>query len=784
MSLNDGLKGYWSLDEASGNNRVDKINGNDLLEFLDPVPTGAGKNGTAAGPFVTLERLSAVADVIFEEDNFTWSCWVKFDTLPVFGTPTTLIKIDGSYHIYVAKNSGPGYSLIYTDNVEIKSFTFTFSTATWYNIIVWKTDNVVGFSINGSSGTVSYPHTVAGDGELDIGHDDGNALLDGLIDELAFWDRVLTTGERSQLYNGGTGLFYLFPEEQEQDITFTDSILKSFETEYIDTITLTDSINIIYSPDIEDEITFGDVNEVIQWYGIIEEIVFDDELISLHEHIRTVSQTITFSDSITVGQYIEEEIEDTITFSIGTYDDQNLLLEDGFNLLLEDGFALILEGQEHNFKVDGSDDTITFSQVIDELLNAPELFGEYEDTITFSDVNSHQHLYDSVEDTITFTDEFLSSLNTPHQSDTITFAQIITTNFKVATTESDLIFTQDIDRNDITHVTVSDIVTFSHANNTNIKPVALTSEILFFDTIVPQAPFKESLTDTLTFTTVDYGKNSIRETITDTITFSDTNKTNVKILDLTDVLTLTDQHIGRGSTRRTVTDTIIFTHSHTDIYTLQVLDAITFTDQNKQNLLFGEVEDTILFANIIDQHGSIYVSVEDEITFTQFPNRNTILAREVEDCICFSDQAINGRYGDVEDTITFSDEAANVLWEEVVDTLSFSQSNSIEGIDFASYLCAEANVESTLDEVVENGNDAIPENVNDDPEIVIGPEINFQGIEEVRDCSGDIQLLYQVVSQDFTLSDSVNPFGDRGITVDTSLDFNDFLVGFIVRLRT
>ena len=34
--------------------------------------------------------------------------------------------------------------------------------------------------------------------------------MDGLIDEVGFWKRTLTSGERTQLYNSGNGLAYPF----------------------------------------------------------------------------------------------------------------------------------------------------------------------------------------------------------------------------------------------------------------------------------------------------------------------------------------------------------------------------------------------------------------------------------------------------------------------------------------------------------------------------------------------------------------------------------------------
>lgn len=91
------------------------------------------------------------------------------------------------------------------------------STSTWYLIMVWvdNTANTVNISVN--DGTVdSTALTITthnGTARFNISGA-GNATpieyFDGVIDEVYLRSSVPTSGERTQLYNGGAGLTYPF----------------------------------------------------------------------------------------------------------------------------------------------------------------------------------------------------------------------------------------------------------------------------------------------------------------------------------------------------------------------------------------------------------------------------------------------------------------------------------------------------------------------------------------------------------------------------------------------
>jgi hypothetical protein len=87
------------------------------------------------------------------------------------------------------------------------------STATWYYVVAWHDSVADTVNIQVNDGTVD--STAYSAGSWDSGHPfkiGATSIFfgDGRIDEVGFWKRVLTSGERTSLYNSGSGLAYPF----------------------------------------------------------------------------------------------------------------------------------------------------------------------------------------------------------------------------------------------------------------------------------------------------------------------------------------------------------------------------------------------------------------------------------------------------------------------------------------------------------------------------------------------------------------------------------------------
>ena len=89
----------------------------------------------------------------------------------------------------------------------------TLSTGTWYNIIGMhdSVNDTVGISVNLSANSGAYTAGVkSGSGPFVVGamSNGVGGFLTGRIDDTGFWTKVLTTAERNNLYNGGSGNTY------------------------------------------------------------------------------------------------------------------------------------------------------------------------------------------------------------------------------------------------------------------------------------------------------------------------------------------------------------------------------------------------------------------------------------------------------------------------------------------------------------------------------------------------------------------------------------------------
>lgn len=85
-------------------------------------------------------------------------------------------------------------------------------TSTWYSIVAWHdTGDRIGISVNLSVNTASYASGVrSGSAPFVIGaiSNGAAAFLDGRVDEVGFWKKVLTTQNLSDIYNSGNGNSY------------------------------------------------------------------------------------------------------------------------------------------------------------------------------------------------------------------------------------------------------------------------------------------------------------------------------------------------------------------------------------------------------------------------------------------------------------------------------------------------------------------------------------------------------------------------------------------------
>ena len=229
-SLLVGLESWWALDESSDGTgavvRVDSHGTNDLTDN-GTTPSTTGKVNLAT------QHTNAVPDWLSHVSNaslqagdidFAFACWVYLDnktTSQFFVSKDDTIPVgDREYAIQYQLGTNRFRFVVFTA-VDVGEFSDANTlgspaVATWYLIIGWHDSvaNTVNIQVNNGavdSVATSGPLQAAGAAEFQIGARDNlgsRALLDGRVDEVGFWKRILTVAERTALYNAGAGVYY------------------------------------------------------------------------------------------------------------------------------------------------------------------------------------------------------------------------------------------------------------------------------------------------------------------------------------------------------------------------------------------------------------------------------------------------------------------------------------------------------------------------------------------------------------------------------------------------
>jgi hypothetical protein len=223
-TLSNGLLAFWPLNETtgqrldiSGNNRhLSDSDGEQLdVGVGNAVGSVVGKIGNAAeftgDSGARVLRLGTPLPA-YESPTGSISAWVKFNS--VMG-----VVVVGDYYrtplsIQYRGNENVSEVVGILSGATSFDLTHPVSTDVWYHI-VFTYDQATGAAelfVNGVSvDTHTYDDyspveelggfAVGSTGDGFSGH-----FIDGLVDAVGVWDRVLTTGEILQLYNQGAGI--------------------------------------------------------------------------------------------------------------------------------------------------------------------------------------------------------------------------------------------------------------------------------------------------------------------------------------------------------------------------------------------------------------------------------------------------------------------------------------------------------------------------------------------------------------------------------------------------
>lgn len=221
-ALYTSLVAAWKLEEASGA-RADSHGANALTDN-NTVTQAAGKIGSAAQFTAANSEHLSIADnaaMSTGDIDFTFAGWLYLDSkTAVRGVFEKDNNTAGQreYGLYYTNADDRLHFYVFTPGdvyAEVIASAFgSPAVSTWIFFVVWHdaAANTINIQVNG--GTVNSTAHAAGVKDaaatFSIGQGGGNSYMDGRVDALNFWKRVLTAGERAELYNAGAGRAYPF----------------------------------------------------------------------------------------------------------------------------------------------------------------------------------------------------------------------------------------------------------------------------------------------------------------------------------------------------------------------------------------------------------------------------------------------------------------------------------------------------------------------------------------------------------------------------------------------
>jgi len=220
--LND-LEAYWSLDEASGSRADSTANAHTLTDNNTVLAATGVINDGADFESANSEYLSranaSLGNLSPGDQDFSISCWIKLEST---GTEMEIMGVweptgnQREWMVRITTGAVPRF-IVSSDGAGGGSLTFVdwgsaLSTGVWYHVVAYHdaVNNLLGIVVNaGTPVTAAFSGgPFQGTGDFTVGRRGNGAYFDGVIDEAGFWTRVLSSTDRSALYNSGSGRAY------------------------------------------------------------------------------------------------------------------------------------------------------------------------------------------------------------------------------------------------------------------------------------------------------------------------------------------------------------------------------------------------------------------------------------------------------------------------------------------------------------------------------------------------------------------------------------------------
>lgn len=210
------LISFWELEEASGTRN--DAHGTNHLTDNNTVTQAAGKVGSAGQFTAANSEYLSIADnaaLSMGDIDLTVGAWVYLDTIGADrGIVAKWASGNTEYILYVTSGNRARFIVRNAANTADGIISDAFgalTSGTWYFLMGWHdaTNDLIGVSVNGVSNTTSHSTGVRdSNAAFEIGRFNGSNYFNGRIDQPFVYKRLLTTTERTWLFNGGAGRSY------------------------------------------------------------------------------------------------------------------------------------------------------------------------------------------------------------------------------------------------------------------------------------------------------------------------------------------------------------------------------------------------------------------------------------------------------------------------------------------------------------------------------------------------------------------------------------------------
>ena len=177
------------------------------------------KLGSDCGDFDGTDDYVDFGDIVTTADAITVSMWIKVDGLGAVNNNAQVVsKWTGSNTAWTLgfknDNTNAPWFAIDVGSTKIAYAGSAISDTNWHHVLGLYDGSNVYVYLDNSAGT-----PVVASGNLDASTADmrfgdyaggGSGQYGGLLDEVLIWDRAITSGERTTVYNGGAGEEYPF----------------------------------------------------------------------------------------------------------------------------------------------------------------------------------------------------------------------------------------------------------------------------------------------------------------------------------------------------------------------------------------------------------------------------------------------------------------------------------------------------------------------------------------------------------------------------------------------